>query len=66
MNRFKLILALWVALLGFCAFISTNVYVNDFLLFFGLCGVVYAFARVDENKNKKESIFINKWESFFN
>ena len=34
-NRFKVLIALWAILLGYCALISTNVYFNAFALFFG-------------------------------
>lgn len=58
-NRFKVLIALWAILLGYCAFISTNVYFNAIALFFGLCALILGFAYVEEDMNEKEERFFN-------
>ena len=58
-NRFKVLIALWAILLGYCAFISTNVYFNAFVLFFGFCALILGFAYVEEDMNEKEERFFN-------
>lgn len=65
-NRFILIIVLWVMLLGFCAFVSTNVYLNTIVLYFGFCAVLVGFAYVEENMNEKELRFYNKWLTILN
>lgn len=64
-NRFYILFALLAILLGYCVFISTNVYVNAFLLFFGFLFLVCGFAYIDENKNEKEEKFSEKLENIF-
>ena len=58
-NRFKVLIALWAILLGYCAFISTNVYFNAIALFFGLCALILGFAYVEEDMTEKEERFFN-------
>lgn len=58
-NRFKVLIALWAILLGYCAFISTNVYFNAIALFFGLCALILGFAYVEERMTEKEKRFFN-------
>lgn len=65
-NRFMVIISLWVMLLGFCAFVSTNVYLNAIVLFFGFCAALVGFAYVEENMNEKELRFFNKWATILN
>lgn len=58
-NRFKVLIALWTILLGYCVFISTNVYFNAFVLFFSFCALILGFAYVEEDMNEKEERFFN-------
>ena len=58
-NRFKVLIALWAILLGYCAFISTNVYFNAIALFFGLCALILGFAYVEDDMTEKEERFFN-------
>lgn len=58
-NRFKVLIALWAILLGYCALISTNVYFNAIALFFGLCALILGFAYVEEHMTEKEERFFN-------
>lgn len=66
MNRFKLILALWVALLGFCMFVSTNTCVNGIMLFLGFCMCIAACAYVFNDVTQKELTFIKNLERIIN
>lgn len=59
-NRFKVIFALWVMLLGFCAFVSNNAYFNAFVIFFGFLFAILCAAYVLENMTEKESRFFNR------
>lgn len=60
-NKIIVVLALWCVLLGYCAFVSTNVYLNAFLLFVGFISVVLAVAFVfDKGLNTKEEKFLSK------
>lgn len=60
-NRISVILVIWCAILGYCAFISTNVYLNAFLICTGfilallVCGYIF-----DKGMNEKEKRFIEK------
>jgi uncharacterized membrane protein HdeD (DUF308 family) len=58
-NRFKVLIALWAILLGYCALISTNVYFNAIALFIGLCALILGFAYVEEHMTEKEERFFN-------
>lgn len=58
-NRFKVLIALWAILLGYCALISTNVYFNGFVLFFGFCALCLGFAYVEKHMTEKEERFFN-------
>ena len=58
-NRFKVLIALWAILLGYCALISTNVYLNAIVLFFGFCAALVGFAYVEEHMTEKEERFFN-------
>ncbi len=64
-NRFKVIFALWVMLLGFCAFVSNNPYFNAFVLFFGFLFAILCAAYVLENMTEKESRFFNRLINIF-
>lgn len=59
-NRFKVLFALWAILLGYCAFINTNVHFIVIAVFFGYCALVLGFAYVLDNMNEKEKRFFNK------
>lgn len=59
-NRFYILFALWAILLGYCAFISTNVYFNAIAIFGGFCALVLGVAYVLDNMNEKEKKFFNK------
>ena len=65
-NRFIVIISLWAMLLGFCAFVSTNVYLNAIVLSLGFCAALVGFAYVEENMNEKELRFFNKWTTILN
>ena len=56
-NRFYILFALWIMLLGWCV-TNENVYINAFVLFFGFLFLLCGFAYIDENKNEKEKIEI--------
>lgn len=60
MNRFYILLLLWVADMAYCAFVSTDVYFNALALFFGYCALVLGFAYVMDNMNAKEKRFFNR------
>jgi len=60
MNRFFILLALWVVDMAFCAFVSTDVYFSGLALFFGFCALVLGFAYVMENMNEREKRFFNR------
>ena len=64
-NRFKVIFALWVMLLGFCAFVSNNPYFNAFVIFFGFLFAILCAAYVLENMTEKESRFFNRLINIF-
>lgn len=64
-NRFNIIFALWAIVLGWCAFFSTNVYVNAIVLFFAFLFMVCCMAYVDEHQNEKEEKFLNKLSRLF-
>jgi len=66
MNRFIVIFALLGLLLGFCLFISTNVYVNAIMLFLGFCAALVGFAYVFDTMTQKELRFFNKLERIIN
>ena len=64
-NRFKVLIALWAILLGYCALISTNVYFNAIALFFGFCALICGFAYVEEHMTEKEERFFNNLSNKF-
>ena len=64
-NRFKVLFVLWAILLGYCAFISTNVYFNAIAIFGGFCALILGFAYVEENMNEKEERFFNTIANHF-
>lgn len=65
-NRISVILAIWCAVLAYCAFISTNVYLNAFLLSTGFILAILAAAYLfDAGLNKKEEKFLNKGLKLF-
>lgn len=59
-NRFKALLVLWAVVLVFCAFISTNVYLNGFIIFCGILAMALAFGRVEKDMNDAEKGFFEK------
>ena len=63
-NRFYILFALWIMLLGWCV-TNENVHINAFVLFFGFLFLLYGFAYIDENKNEKEKKFTEKLENIF-
>ncbi len=63
-NRYYILLALWVTLLGWCV-TNENVYINAFVLFFGFLFVVCGFGYVEEHMNEKEETFFNNLVSKF-
>ena len=56
-NRLTAIFAVWCLILSWCAFYSTNVYVNAFVLCFGFMAVIlacgYVFERNSRTKGEK-------------
>lgn len=65
-NRISVILVIWCAILGYCAFISTNVYLNIFLISVGFILAILAAAFVlDKGLNRKEEKFLNKGLKLF-
>lgn len=60
-NRFIYILGVWCAILFFCMF-SSNAYLNEFIIIFGLMLVMLAFIYLqDECKlNANERLFLHK------
>lgn len=64
-NRFKVIFALWVMLLGFCAFVSNNQYFNAFVIFFGFLSAILCAAYVLDNMTEKEERFFNNLANKF-
>jgi len=64
-NRFKVLFALWAILLGYCAFISTNVYFNACAIFVGFCALICGFCYVEEHMNEKEERFFNNTLNIF-
>lgn len=63
-NRFYILFALWIMLLGWCV-TNENVYINAFVLFFGFLFLLCGFAYIDENKNEKEEKYTEKLENIF-
>ena len=63
-NRFYILFALWIMLLGWCV-TNENVYINAFVLFFGFLFLLCGFAYIVENKNEKEKKFTEKLENIF-
>ena len=59
-NRFKVLYAVWVFLLVYCTFVSTNVYFNVCAVFGGYCALILGFAYVLYNMNEKEKRFFNR------
>lgn len=65
-NRISVILAVWCVILAYCAFISTNVYLNAFLICTGFILAILAAAYLfDAGLNKKEEKFLNKGLKLF-
>ena len=65
-NRISVILAVWCVILAYCAFISTNVYLNAFLISVGFILAILAAAFVlDKGLNRKEEKFLNKGLKLF-
>ena len=59
-NRFKILFALWAILLGYCALISTNAYINVIMIVLGFCAFILGFAYIEEHMTEKEKRFFNK------
>lgn len=64
-NRFNIIFALWAIVLGWCAFVSVNPYLNEIVIFFAFLFVVCGIAYVDEHQNEKEEKFLNRLSRLF-
>lgn len=65
-NRISVILVVWCVILAYCAFISTNVYLNAFLISVGFILAILAAAFVlDKGLNRKEEKFLNKGLKLF-
>lgn len=59
-NRFKVLIALYAVLLGYCVLFSANVLFNVCAVFGGLCVVALGFAYIEEHMTAKEEAFFNK------
>lgn len=57
-NRLTAIFVVWVCLLAWCAFYSTNVYVNAFVLYFGSMAAILACGYILESKKQTNG---EKW-----
>lgn len=66
-NRFIYTILLWCAILCYCCFVSTNVYVNEIVIFIGLMLVVTLFAYIEDacKLNEQEQTFLRKLSSIF-
>lgn len=65
-NRFKVLFVLWGVLLAWCVIVSTNVYLNMFLICVGFIAVICAGAYVAEHANNKEQKYMKKLRTIFN
>lgn len=57
-NRLTAIFVVWTCLLAWCAFYSTNVYVNAFVLYFGSMAAILACGYILESKKQTNG---EKW-----
>lgn len=57
-NRLTAIFAVWCLILSWCAFYSTNVYINAFVLYFGFMAVIFACGYVLESNSQTSG---EKW-----
>ena len=57
-NRLTAIFAVWCLILTWCAFYSTNAYVNSFVLFFGFMAIILVFGYVLESNSQTSG---EKW-----
>ena len=57
-NRLTAIFVVWACLLAWCAFYSTNVYVNAFVLYFGSMAAILACGYILESKKQTNG---EKW-----
>lgn len=65
-NRLTAIFVVWACLLAWCAFYSTNVYVNAFVLCFGFMAVILACGYVFESNTQTsgEKWMLNAFQRF--
>lgn len=66
-NRVLAMFYVWAAILCYCAFISTNVYLNEAAIYIGGLCVVTAFACYDgcATPNAQERLFMRKLNKIF-
>lgn len=57
-NRLTAIFVVWACLLAWCAFYSTNVYFNAFVLYFGSMAAILACGYILESKKQTNG---EKW-----
>ena len=65
MNRFKVIFALWVVLLVWCAFFSTSTHMNVIVIAFAFMGSLVWFAHIEKKMNKNELRTFNSLRNIF-
>lgn len=60
-NRIAVVLVFWASVLAFCVFVSTNVYLNAFLICTGFISALLACGYIfDKGMNEKEKRFMQK------
>lgn len=60
-NRIAVVLVFWASALAFCVFVSTNVYLNAFLICTGFISALLACGYIfDKGMNEKEKRFMQK------
>lgn len=65
MNRFKIMLALWIVLLGWCAFISVSPHMNAIAIGLAFVGSMVWFAHIEKKMNKNELRTFNRLRNVF-
>jgi hypothetical protein len=61
MNRFKILIGMWVSILAYCVFFSHDVTFNAIAISLGFIGMLIGFVHVERNMTKKELRFFNKY-----
>lgn len=53
-NRFKVLIILWILTIGWCCFFSSSTYINLIVIVLGFFAMILGFGYVESNMNKKE------------